>query len=125
MTAILLRNMFPRLKNIVGLELRKEHEISLLAQVPVRLGAEDGTFEDTHVQKPQSENSPTMRVTLFDSNHIPGSVMILFKTPWGTYLHTGDFRFHPHMFKDFTEIWPTNAENSLSLNTSSQTNSKS
>lgn len=35
----------------------------------------------------------TMNVTLFNSHHCPGSVMILFEGEFGRYLHSGDFRF--------------------------------
>eukprot|EP00871_Galdieria_phlegrea_P003642 jgi/Galph1/4279/GphlegSOOS_G2920.1 len=37
------------------------------------------------------------RITFLDANHCPGSVMILFETPFGNYLHTGDMRFTERM----------------------------
>ena len=38
-------------------------------------------------------------VSLFPSNHCPGSVMFLFRSgSWGSILHTGDFRYCPRAF---------------------------
>ena len=45
-------------------------------------------------------------MTLFDANHIAGSVMLLFQGGMGTFLHTGDFRFDDFMFKDYKQLYP-------------------
>jgi len=46
---------------------------------------------------PKQLNEPfivdQVKVTFLDANHCPGSVMILFQTGHGNYLHTGDMRF--------------------------------
>lgn len=42
-----------------------------------------------------------MTVTLFDANHCPGSVMLLFSGYFGDILYTGDFRYQPNMFDSF------------------------
>lgn len=74
-TRRLLLTKYPKLEAIVyGLELNVEHTIAL-----------------------SRENSITTKVRLFDSNHMPGSVMLLFEGYFGRYLHTGDMRFNLKM----------------------------
>ena len=34
-----------------------------------------------------------VRIKLIDANHCPGAAMILITGPFGTVLHTGDFRY--------------------------------
>ena len=41
-----------------------------------------------------------VEITFIDSNHCPGSIMILFKGHMGTILHTGDMRFDNKMFEN-------------------------
>lgn len=47
-------------------------------------------------QKYKYENT---LITIIDANHCPGSVMFLFETTGGSYLHTGDFRYHPELLR--------------------------
>lgn len=48
----------------------------------------------------------SMEVRLFDSNHIAGSVMILFEGYFGRVLHSGDMRFHSQMFSKCPYLFP-------------------
>eukprot|EP00668_Euglena_longa_P012238 GGOE01014673.1.p1 GENE.GGOE01014673.1~~GGOE01014673.1.p1 ORF type:complete len:713 (+),score=107.91 GGOE01014673.1:34-2139(+) len=43
-----------------------------------------------------------IQVVATDANHCPGAVMLLFHTPWGTSLFTGDFRYDPRMRSNAT-----------------------
>lgn len=48
---------------------------------------------------PSSSRADSFSVTLFPSNHCPGSVMFAFSSSqWGRILHTGDFRYDPAKF---------------------------
>lgn len=47
-----------------------------------------------------------MKVRLFDSNHMPGSVMILFEGYFGRVLHTGDMRFNLRMVERIPYLFP-------------------
>lgn len=61
---------YPRLEPLVqSLELNTPHIIKLKGDIEIK-------------------------VQLFDSNHIAGSVMILFEGYFGRILHSGDLRFH-------------------------------
>lgn len=72
-TAILLKEKFKNLENICGLELNKYYEINL--------------------KENNNDDKFKVKVYLMDSNHILGSVMILFKGYMGNILHTGDFKY--------------------------------
>ena len=76
-TKTLLKIRFPQLQNILTLPLN----------LPTAL-------------KLNPSGSKTVEITFFDSNHTPGSVMVLFRGYMGTILHTGDFRFSPLMLRN-------------------------
>ena len=57
-----------------------------------------------HIVDPETDSD--FEVTLFDSNHIMGSVMFLFKTKDATALHTGDFRFHKKFYREMPLLYP-------------------
>jgi Cft2 family RNA processing exonuclease len=82
-TKYLLLNKFPLLKDVRGLDLYTKYSIPL-----------------------NPSKSITIDVTLFDANHIAGSVMLLFEGYFGKALHTGDFRFDDWMLKDYTQLFP-------------------
>lgn len=89
-TKNLLIDWFPNLRaHATGLELQEEHLI--------------------YIDKTQDEES--ISVTLFDSNHCPGSVMYLFKGINGTVLHTGDFRYSWRLFSKYPLLYPPEKEN--------------
>ena len=50
-------------------------------------------------------------MTLFDSNHCPGSVMYLFKGIIGSVLHTGDFRYSRRIFSNYPLLYPPEKQN--------------
>jgi hypothetical protein len=52
------------------------------------------SIETTPKGASPSPECTVVNVTLFPSDHCPGSVMILFESYFGRYLHTGDFRFN-------------------------------
>ena len=89
-TRRLLIDRYPNLKvHTIGLELQEEHLI--------------------YLDKTQNEESIT--VTLFDSNHCPGSVMYLFKGIIGSVLHTGDFRYSRRIFSNYPLLYPNEKDN--------------
>lgn len=82
-TRVLLLDLYPNLKTrTVGLELNEKHQIFI-----------------------DKDHTETIQVTLFDSNHCPGSVMMLFEGKMGRVVHTGDFRFCEEMFQ-FYQLFP-------------------
>ena len=82
-TRILLVDLYPNLATkTVALELNQRHQIYL-----------------------DKERTETMQVTLFDSNHCPGSVMMLFEGKMGKVIHTGDFRAWEEFF-NYSQIFP-------------------
>ena len=82
-TRILLLDLYPGLiTRTVGLELGQKHQIYL-----------------------DKDHTETVQVTLFDSNHWPGSVIMLFEGKMGRVLHTGDFRFWDEFF-NYYQIFP-------------------
>lgn len=85
-TKRVLLNMFPRLQNVIGLDLDKAYEIYL-----------------------NSEKSLKATVTLYDANHIIGSVMFLFAGYFGRVFHSADFRFDEYMFSQYTTLYPPNS----------------
>jgi DNA cross-link repair 1B protein len=58
------------------------------------------------ILKLNPSGSRSVEVTFFDSNHTPGSVMVLFRGYMGTILHTGDFRFSPRMLECNPVLFP-------------------
>jgi DNA cross-link repair 1B protein len=81
-------NKFPNLATwIVDLELSEPHLIFL-----------------------DKERKESITVTLFDANHCPGSVMMLFEGKMGRILHTGDFRFTPRFFS-YEKLFPKIMDN--------------
>jgi DNA cross-link repair 1A protein len=70
-TRVLLLDLYPNLETrTIGLELNQRHQIFI-----------------------DKEHTETVQVTMFDSNHCPGSVIMLFEGKMGRVIHTGDFRF--------------------------------
>lgn len=59
----------------------------------------------------KAQKDETITVTLFDSNHCPGSVMFLFKGVIGTVLHSGDFRYSRDLFSKYPLLYPPKREN--------------
>lgn len=53
----------------------------------------------------------TARVTFFDANHCPGSVMVLLQGYFGTVLHTGDMRFNAQMIPQNPQLYPPELRN--------------
>jgi len=87
-TKKLILSQFPKIPNITALELNKKYTIPL-----------------------NKEGTKTVDVTLFDANHIPGSVLILFQGYMGTILHTGDMRFKEEWFKTNPILYPPEKAN--------------
>jgi DNA cross-link repair 1B protein len=75
--------MFPKITNIFELDLNIKHTITLNA-----------------------EQKLTVDVYLFDANHIPGSVLLLFQGYMGTILFTGDMRFRKEMIEENPILYP-------------------
>lgn len=59
----------------------------------------------------------TVKITLFDAHHIPGSCMILIEGFMGSILHTGDFRFTPIMQKESSQLFNTHIDELVFDNT--------
>ena len=55
--------------------------------------------------------SLSAEVTFFDSNHCPGSIMILFKGYMGTVFHTGDMRFAEKLIYRNPILYPPELRN--------------
>ena len=53
--------------------------------------------DEEHIIPLDAEKKTFMQATLIDANHCPGACMFLLKGYFGTYIHTGDFRFDPSM----------------------------
>lgn len=83
-TKKVLLNKFPTIRGVIGLELNREYEIYL-----------------------NKDKSLKATVTLYDANHIIGSVMFLFQGFFGRIFHTGDFRFDEKMFHECTTLYPS------------------
>ncbi|CAI2367870.1 unnamed protein product [Moneuplotes crassus] len=87
-TRTLLVDLYPNLETrCVGLECNQKYQIFL-----------------------DKEQTETVQVTLFDSNHCPGSVMMLFEGRMGRVIHTGDFRFTEEFFT-FKQLFPPELDN--------------
>ena len=52
-----------------------------------------------------------VKLTFFDANHCPGSVMILLEGLFGRYLYTGDFNLNEESLRKITNLYPTVASN--------------
>jgi DNA cross-link repair 1B protein len=50
-------------------------------------------------------------VTMLDSNHCAGSVMLLMEGYMGTVFYTGDMRFDKEVFSDYSYLYPHNRRN--------------
>ena len=72
------------------------------ALVKLKIGVADQYVRTLELNKPVVVEN--VEVTLLDANHCPGSVMFLFKSRSGSYLHVGDFRACPEM-EEFPELW--------------------
>ncbi|GLE01716.1 hypothetical protein PINS_up010550 [Pythium insidiosum] len=86
----------------IGLEKSFDCGVIYCNQVTAALVVQELRIDSKYVH-PVPMNTPVdvhgVQVTFLDANHCPGAAIILFRLRSGrTYLHTGDFRFHPKMW---------------------------
>ncbi|KAJ0404500.1 hypothetical protein ATCC90586_007757 [Pythium insidiosum] len=86
----------------IGLDKSFDCGVIYCNQVTAALVVQELRIDSKYVH-PVPMNTPVdvhgVQVTFMDANHCPGAAIVLFRLRSGrTYLHTGDFRFHPKMW---------------------------
>ncbi|KAJ0401021.1 hypothetical protein P43SY_009901 [Pythium insidiosum] len=86
----------------IGLDKSFDCGVIYCNQVTAALVVQELRIDSKYVH-PVPMNTPIdvhgVQVTFMDANHCPGAAILLFRLRSGrTYLHTGDFRFHPKMW---------------------------